>query len=116
MPVRPEFLEFVLEQLGRIAPVTHRRMFGGVGLYADGLFFAVMDDDRLYFKTDDTNRPAYEARGLGPFRPMGEDGPAMQYHPVPEELLDDPDALRPWMDAALDVARRARRGGTRRRR
>lgn len=115
MPVRPEFREFVLEQLGRLAPVTSRRMFGGVGIYADGLFFALMDDETLYFKVDDATRGDYEARGLTPFRPSGEDGPALGYYPVPGELLEDADALRPWMDAAVDVARRARQRGGRKR-
>lgn len=116
MPVRPEFREYVLEQLGRVAPVTSRAMFGGVGIYADGLFFALVDDDTLYFKTDDDTRGAYEARGLAAFRPMGGDGPSMRYHGVPGELLEDVDELRPWMEAAVEVARRARRGGGRKRR
>lgn len=111
MPVRPEFREYVMEQLGRLAPVTSRRMFGGVGIYADGLFFAVVDDETLYFKVDDVTRGDYEERGLGPFRPFGEEGPAVGYYPVPGELLEDPDALCPWLDAALDVAQRARRRG-----
>lgn len=115
MPVRPEFREYVLEQLGRLAPVTSRRMFGGVGIYADGLFFAVIDDETLHFKVDDVTRGDYEARGLEPFRPFGEEGPAVDYYPVPGELLEDPDALRPWMDAALDVALRARQRGRRQR-
>ena len=48
MPVTAEYREYVLEQLGRVAPVTHRSMFGGVGIYSDGIFFALMDDDTLY--------------------------------------------------------------------
>lgn len=110
MPVSPEYREFALEQLGRIAPVTARSMFGGVGIYQDGLFFALMDDDALYFKVDDTNRPDFEAVGSGPFSPvMGDTVMVMQYYRVPEELLEDPDRLRPWMHAAIDVAMRARR-------
>lgn len=107
MPVTPEYREFVLEQLGRIAPVTSRGMFGGVGIYADGLFFALIAEDALYFKVDDVTRPDFEAAGSGPFVPFGGDKP-MGYYRVPEELLEDPDRLRPWMDGALGVARRAR--------
>jgi DNA transformation protein len=83
-------------------------MFGGVGVYSDGFFFALMDDDTLYLKVDDSNRTDFEARGLGPFRPFGEGGETMQYYPVPEDVLEVPEALRPWADKALDVARRAR--------
>ena len=107
MPVSPEYREFVLEQLGRIAPVTSRGMFGGVGIYGGGLFFALIAGDALYFKVDDVNRPDFEAAGSATFVPF--DGEkAMAYWRVPEELLEDPDRLRPWMDGALDAARRAR--------
>lgn len=109
MPVSLEYRAWALEQLGRVRPVTSRRMFGGVGVYADGLFFALMDDDRLFLKTDDVNRPDFEARGMGPFRPYGpDDERSMAYHELPGELLEDPDALRSWVDAAVEVARRAK--------
>ena len=69
MPLSPSFLDFVLEQLERVAPVTSRRMFGALGLYADGKIFAIVDDDTLFFKVDDTTRPDYEAAGMPPFSP-----------------------------------------------
>ncbi|HEX2206874.1 MAG TPA: TfoX/Sxy family protein [Longimicrobium sp.] len=107
MAVTPEYREFVLEQLGRVAPVTARAMFGGVGVYSSGFFFALMADDTLYLKVDDTNRPDFEAAGMGPFRPF-EGGGAMQYYEFPADLLEDADALRPWVDKAIGVARRGR--------
>lgn len=107
-PRRTTFQLFALEQLGRAVPVTARSMFGGIGISSAGLPFALMDDDVLYFKVDDTTRPDFERRGLGPFRPFGDDGPAMQYYRVPEEILEDVDALRDWALRALHVARRAR--------
>lgn len=108
MAVSAEYRGFVLEQLGRVTPVTSRSMFGGVGIYADGLFFALMDDDALYLKVDDSNRGDFEAAGQGPFRPFGDDQHAMQYYELPAELLEDADALRPWVLKAVDVARAAR--------
>ena len=70
MPVSPTFRTFVLDQLGRVAPrVRGRSMFGGVGIYAGAQFFALIADSTLYFKVDDSNRPDFEARGMGPFRP-----------------------------------------------
>ena len=65
MPVSPSFRTFVLDQLGRAAPgIRARSMFGGVGIYSGDLFFAVIDEDTVYFKVDDTNRPDFEARGM----------------------------------------------------
>lgn len=110
MPVSPAYREFATEQLQRVAPVTTRSMFGGVGIYSDGLFFALLAEDTLYFKVDDANRPDFQARGMGPFTYGRDPGEVhvMQYYEVPAELLEDPDELRPWVDAALEVARRAR--------
>ena len=55
MSVSADFLQYVMEQLTAIARISSRRMFGGVGLYADDLFFALIDDDTVYFKVDDSN-------------------------------------------------------------
>ena len=110
MPVSSEYREFVLESLGRVAPaVTARSMFGGVGVYSAGLFFALMDDDTLYLKVDDTNRGDFQALGMGPFNPFGDEKHVMQYYELPADLLEDADALRPWVEKAVDVARRARK-------
>lgn len=117
MAVSPSFRTFVLEQLGRgVQGIRGRSMFGGVGIYAGGFFFALIADDTLYFKVDESNRSEFEARGMGPFRPYGEDGEVMQYYRVPDDLLDDPEALGQWAEKAIIVARRAkgrpsRRGG-----
>ena len=118
MAVSPGYQTFVLDQLRRVLPtVRAKRMFGGVGLYAEELFFALIDDDVLYLKVDDATRPDFERRGLRPFQPFGEGSAAMQYYQLPEDLLEDPEALRPWAEDAVDVARRAKtkkRGGRKR--
>ena len=119
MPVSPGYQTFVLDQLRRAVPgVRARRMFGAVGLCSGELFFALIDDDVLYLKVDDETRPDFEQRGLRPFQPFGEGTAAMQYYQLPEDLLEDPEALRPWAEGAVAVARRAKRkksGGRKRR-
>lgn len=111
--VSDDYRDFVLDQLRRATPaaVTWRAMFGGIGVYADGLFFALMAEDAVYFKVDDTNRAAFEARGMGPFLPYGDPDRPMQYYEVPADLLEDPGTLGEWVDGAVAVARskRARR-------
>src|SRR5438034_10499659 len=89
-------------------------MFGGVGIYAGDLFFALVADDALYLKGDDASRPEFEARGMSPFRPFGEDGEVMQYYQVPADLLEDVEALRPWTVQAVAAAERKRRSEERR--
>jgi DNA transformation protein len=103
MAVSESYCGFVVEQLGRVKPVTARRMFGGAGIYARGLFFALIAEDRLYFKVDDTTRPDFERLGMEPFRPYGEDS-AMGYYEVPADVLEDAVELEVWMKKAMDVA------------
>ena len=103
------FQSFVHEQLNRaVPPVRARRMFGGMGLYSSDVFFALIADDALYLKTNASTQPDFEAKGMGPFRPFGDDGGTMGYHQLPEEVLEDPEELRAWCEKSIAVARAAR--------
>ena len=106
MSVSDEYLTYVVEQLEGLGPVQSRRMFGGAGLYCDGLFFAVVADDVLYFKVDDSNRADYEAAGMEPFQPFPDKKSVMQYYEVPIDVLENRQTLHDWARKALDVARR----------
>lgn len=103
MAVSPAHRAYLLDQLNRARPVTARAMFGGLGFYAEGLFFALADDGVLYFKADDSNRPDFEAAGMGPFRPFGDER-ALAYFEVPGDVLEDEDLLAAWMGKAIAVA------------
>ena len=113
MAVSQSYRDFVLEQLGRVTPVTGKSMFGGIGIYAQGLFFALIAEDLLYFKVDDTTRPDFERLGMEPFRPFGEDS-AMGYYEVPADVVEDVTQLEVWMRKAIEVAAKAKRGKTKR--
>jgi DNA transformation protein len=109
MTVSDTFKTYVIEQLGRVRPdIRSRAMFGGVGIYAGERIFGLIDDDVVYLKVDEINRPEFEAQGMGPFQPFGPGGEVMQYYELPEGILDDPDALRPWVEGAVAVAGRAK--------
>src|SRR5512136_658997 len=113
MAVSESYREFVLEQLGRVTPVTGKSMFGGAGIYAQGLFFALIAEDRLYFKVDDATRQDFERLGMEPFRPYGEDS-AMGYYEVPANVVEEIAQLDTYMRKAIDVAAKAKRPGTKR--
>lgn len=104
MAVSAQFSAFVLDQLGEVRRVTSRRMFGGVGFYASGLFFALAHDETLYFKVDDSNRADFVRAGMKPFQPFGADSKPMNYYEVPARVLEDTEELRIWMQRAIDVA------------
>jgi DNA transformation protein and related proteins len=107
MPVTDGFLQFVLEQLEAVGPLTSKRMFGGVGLYAGDLFFALIADDVLYMKADAATRAEREAAGARPFQPYpdrGRGGGTMQYYSVPAAVLEDSDTLLGWAKQSVAIA------------
>src|SRR5258705_11478130 len=88
MPVSEEYLDYVVDQLGCIGEVAAKRMFSGVGLYHDGLFFGLIAGDVLYFNVDDQNRPAYRTAGARPFQPYGDESYSMYYYEGPVDVLE----------------------------
>ena len=84
-------------------------MFGGHGIYLDGVMFGLIASDQLYLKVDDGNRAAYEEAGLQPFTYRGKGAPIrLSYHEAPGEGFDDPEVLCAWAREAHGAALRAR--------
>jgi DNA transformation protein len=102
--VSESFLTFVLEQLSGVRHVTHRRMFGGVGLYSGEHFFGILDNNRVYFKVGENNVGDYTRAGMGPFMPYPDQGGTMKYYEVPVSVLEDGDELAKWAKKAIDIA------------
>lgn len=113
MAVDPAYRAEIEERLAAVCPVQTRPMFGGLGIYADGLFFALADDGKLYFKVDSTNQSDFEAAGMEPFVPWDGAKP-MGYWELPQGVLDRPEELAVWVDKAVDVASRAKKPKKRR--
>lgn len=112
--VSESYLSFVLEQLAGVARIVTKRMFGGVGIYSDGTFFAVIDNDTLFFKVDETLSKRYRDRGMPPFMPVPGAAPMAGYYQVPPDVLEDADALAKWAKDSLGIA--AKKAVKRRRR
>ncbi len=98
---------FILEQLAGVGDLLPKAMFGGLGLYADGVFFGLVARDRLYLKVDDSNRARFEAAGSAPFKPYADRPMTMNYWDVPPGVLEDADELIAWARASIDVARKS---------
>jgi len=106
---RNELVEHCTELLGSIGTCTSRRMFGGYGFYIDGLFVALIADERLFLKTDANSRPQFEAAGGEPFV-FHKEGEAIatSYFSAPEQAMESPALMQPWARLALEAALRAR--------
>jgi len=107
--------ELLLESLRAVPELEIRRLFGGAGLYSDGIMFGILYDGRVYLKTDETTRAEFVARGSTAFVPRS--GRTLtSYYEVPAELLDDETELLLWARRAVDVAQaRAARAPARKR-
>jgi DNA transformation protein and related proteins len=107
--VDPEFIRDLFAPFG---PVTLKRMFGGAGLYAEGLMFALVFDGAIFLKVDEASIPDFEREGSRPFvytraKSRGRVGRhTLSYWRLPERLYDDPDELALWAARALAIAQR----------
>lgn len=106
-----EFAAFCCELLASAGAMRAKRMFGGHGVYADGLMIGLVAQEVLYLKIDAATRPQFEAAGCQPFtydpgnghKPM-----QMSYWTVPSEAMESPATMTPWARLALGAALRGR--------
>ena len=103
MSVSDNYRTYIVEQLAALPALSTRRMFGGIGLYSDAWFFALIDDDVLFFKVDDSNRHDYVSRGMKAFMPIPGKA-SMGYYEVPEDVIEEADELARWARRSVDVA------------
>jgi len=120
MPLSPGYSDYILELLTGFGRVEAKRMFGGAGLYRDGVMFAILDDDAAFFRVDDALQAEMEAQGSVPWvYSMKSDGSirSMGYWRMPETAADDPDeavalAKRSFAAAITHKAVRAKKAPT----
>jgi DNA transformation protein and related proteins len=105
--VDPEFIRDLFAQFG---PVAVKRMFGGAGVYSQGLMFALLFDGAIFLKVDETSIPDFEREGSRPFVYTRAKSPgrvgrhSLSFWRLPERLYDDPDELAVWAARALAIA------------
>jgi DNA transformation protein len=108
MPARDALVEHCLELLAPLGAASAQSMFGGHGLRIDGVFMALVADERLYLKVDNQTRAQFAAADCRPYIYTGRGKPiAMSYWAVPAQAMDSPAQMRPWARLALDAALRA---------
>ncbi|GHD61920.1 TfoX/Sxy family protein [Jeongeupia chitinilytica] len=108
MRARSEYLDWLIDELAPLGPIRAKSMFGGWGLYCDEAFFAIVDDDVLYLKADDTSRAAFVAAGSRPFSYTARGKPqTMSYYTLPDAALDDSSELLRWARTGFGAALRA---------
>ena len=105
------FNAFVLDQLAGVPEVRAKAMFGAHGLYSGRHFFGILDQGRLFFKTDEKSRDNYVARGMEAFTHESKGKlMTMSYHEVPPEVLELPQELAAWARRAIQIAEAKTKG------
>jgi len=105
-----EFVDYLPEAFSAFGPISTRRMFGGHGVYHDGIMIGLIADDMLYLKVDEQSAAEFVASDLPQFKyPKGDKLVGMSYYQAPAEALEDPDEMRHWAQLAFDAALRSRK-------
>jgi DNA transformation protein and related proteins len=101
-------LEYLLDQLEPLGGISSRVMFGGHALMRQGLMVGFVDNETLYLKADDTNRPAFEKEGMRPFTYATKRGKriALGYWEAPPAVIEEPEELQRWVLDAASAAKR----------
>ena len=103
-----EFIDFLHEVFEDLGPIQAKRMFGGYGIYHDGLMFGLVVANQLYLKVDDENRHFFEAQKLGPFVFAMKGKPVqLSYHLAPEAIMDERELAAMWARRSWNAALRA---------
>ena len=100
--------EFIHDLFQPFGAVSVRRMFGGAGLFADGVMFGLVSGGQIYLKVDATTVPCFEREQCEPFEYSTKNGKRAltSYWRLPDRLYDDADELAQWARQALAAARR----------
>lgn len=103
-----EFVNYIIELMQGIGPVSAKAMFGGHGIYLDGLMFALITDNVLYFKVNKEIEDEFISRNLEAFTYFKKGKKhSMSYYQAPEETLEDSEAMHLWANKSYRVAQSA---------
>ena len=103
-----EFVTYAIELMQSLGPVRAKSMFGGYGIYLDGLMFGLIADNTLYLKTDNESVNAFKEKELEAFsyHKKGKEL-KMSYYQAPEDALEDSEEMNDWANKAYAAALRA---------
>ncbi len=108
MAVSEEYLNYVTDQLSEFGQVDVKKMFGGIGLFHQGLMFGKIGSDVLRLKVDEFNKKEYEDKGMKPFY-SEKKKKGMPYWEVPADILEDKNKLKDWVTKSYEAAVRTKK-------
>ncbi|GAB4237545.1 MAG: hypothetical protein Kow0032_23440 [Methyloligellaceae bacterium] len=111
MAICDQRVDFLKDLFSAFGEISVRPMFGGGGIFHEGVMFAILADDLIYLKTDEELRPRFEAEGMLPFTYSAKGRKVvMSYWELPPRLYDEPEELAVWAERSFRVAQKKKRG------
>lgn len=104
MAVSNHYLNRILHRLSQVVPVSYRRIFTGVGIYHQGQLFALITNNRTYFRVDEDSVEPYRERAMPALKPAAAFLPGSHFYQLPDEVLHNPAELMFWMRAAVEAS------------
>lgn len=108
MAINQDFLNYIIDQLTEFGEVEVKNMFGGAGLFHQGLMFGKIGGDTFRLKVDAHNEQDYEDRGMKPYY-SEKKKKGMPYWEVPIEVIEDKQKLASWATKSYEAAVRAKK-------
>lgn len=98
------YLDRVIARLSQVAEVSYRRIFNGVGIYYQGVQFAIVINNHLYLRADEHSRRLFQQKGMIAFQPRAAVGVESCFFQLPNEVIDQPSELKHWLRIAVEAA------------
>ena len=109
MAINQEYVNFIMDQLSEFEGATSKKMFGGIGIFKDGLMFAMItSENRFYLKVDSDLIPKFEQAGMQAFD-HAKRGKGMPYWSAPADVIEDKQLMRQWAEKSFEVALKAKK-------
>ncbi len=94
--------DFIVDQLSDLPEVVAATRFSSWGLYSNNIFFGIINNGRLYFKTNAITAEKYQDQGMKPFQPSSKQK-LKNYFEVPGDIIENSDELLNWAQEAISV-------------
>lgn len=104
MPLNSPYVKHALDAMTSVASVTSRRIFNGVGIYHLGVQFAIILQDKLYFRANEDSRCLFESNKMEAFQPRCAEKVESYFFQLPDEVLHKPEELKYWMRISVEAA------------
>lgn len=103
-----DYIDHLKDAFRLFGPFAAKRMFGGHGLFRDGLMFGLVSGDTLYLKADAQSATRFTQLGLPQFEYRRQGKVAkLSYYTAPESVMEDAAEAARWARVAFEAALRA---------